>query len=184
MAADNGRHNSTRAEDANPQDDGGDDSLAVISREIHDQVQRERDEYLESLQRLQAEFDNFRKRVVRESEQAAHRASTGLVEDLLPVLDNFERSLSVAMEHDQKVLSEGVELVYNQLLEVLNKRGLTEVEAEGADFDPSHHEAVMCRHFPGEKEGKVMEVLEKGYRLDDKVVRPAKVIVSGGEGDG
>lgn len=158
-----------------------DEALATISAEIHEQVRKERDEYLESLQRLQAEFTNFRKRVLSESEDAAKRASADMVGDLLPVLDNFERALKAATEHDIKLLSEGVQLVYNQLREVLTKRGLCEVDAEGKPFDPNHHEAVLCRPFPGEEEGKVMEVLEKGYSLDDQVVRPAKVVVSGGE---
>lgn len=153
--------------------------LSRISEEIHEQVIKERDEYLESLKRLQAEFENFRKRVLRDSVESNRRASAGVVEDLLPVLDNFERALEAASEHDEKVLGEGVSLVYNQLKDVLTRRGLCEVAAEGEDFDPSHHEAVLCRHYPGESEGKVMEVIEKGYKLDEQVVRPARVVVSG-----
>lgn len=161
-----------------------DEQIAHITEEIHQQVVKERDEYLDSLKRLQAEFDNFRKRVLRESEAAARRASTGVVEELLPVLDNFERALRATSEHDEKVLAEGVEMVYKQLRDVLDRRGLCELEAEGEDFDPNHHEAVLCRPFPGEQEGKVMEVVEKGYTLDDTVVRPAKVIVSGTQEEG
>lgn len=166
-----------------PQGSESGERISEITEEIHRQVVQERDEYLENLQRLKAEFENFRKRVLRDSEESARRASTGVVEELLPVLDNFERALKAASEHDEKLLGEGVEMVYRQLRDVLDKRGLCEVEAEGEDFDPSHHEAVLCRPFPGEKEGKVMEVVEKGYKLEDKVVRPAKVVVSGAQED-
>jgi molecular chaperone GrpE len=175
----NGKDAGTGAEGTDNVSAHGDGHVTEITEEIHNQVVRERDEYLDSLRRLQAEFENFRKRVLRESEEAARRASTGVVEELLPVLDNFERALQAAREHDEKVLGEGVELVYRQLRDVLDKRGLCEVAAEGEDFDPEHHEAVLCRPFPGEEEGKVMEVVEKGYKLDDRVVRPAKVVVSG-----
>jgi len=157
------------------------EELSDISTEVHDEVLRERDEYLESLQRLQAEFANFRKRVLRDSEQQAQRASTQVIEDLLPVLDNFERAMKAAAEHDEKLLTEGVELVYNQLRDILTKRGLCEIEAEGAAFDPNQHEAVMCQPSPEHEEGTVMQVLEKGYQVEDKVVRPAKVIVSAAE---
>jgi molecular chaperone GrpE len=154
------------------------EELAEISAELHDEVVRERDEYLESLQRLQAEFANFRKRVLRESEQHAQRASTQVIEELLPVLDNFERAMQAAAKHDEKLLTSGVELVFNQLRDILTRRGLCEIEAEGAAFDPTRHEAVMCQQSAEHDEGTVMQVLEKGYQLEDKVVRPAKVIVS------
>ncbi|MEK7817129.1 MAG: nucleotide exchange factor GrpE [Actinomycetota bacterium] len=152
--------------------------LAEVSAEVHDEVLRERDEYLESLQRLKAEFENFRKRVARENRELSQRASQEVINEVLPVLDNFERALKAVAEHDEQVLGEGVELVYNQLRDVLNRRGLCEIEAEGEDFDPSRHEAVLCKPSPEHVEGKVIEVLEKGYQVDDRVVRPAKVVVS------
>lgn len=158
--------------------DGGE--IAAVSEDIHQQVLKERDEYLDTLQRLQADFANYRKRVARDSEESSNRVSSEIVEELLPVLDNFERALKAAIEHDEKVLSEGVELVYRQLREVLDRRGLCEIEAAGEDFDPCHHEAVLCQPSPHHDEGKVIDVLEKGYRVNDKVVRPAKVIVSEG----
>ena len=150
----------------------------MISSELHEEVLRERDEYLDSLQRLQAEFANFRKRVLRDSEQKSQRASSQVIEELLPVLDNFERAMKAAAEHDEKLLTSGVELVYNQLRDILDKRGLCEIDAEGASFDPNQHEAVMCQPSREHAEGTVMQVLETGYQLDDKVVRTAKVIVS------
>ena len=157
------------------------DRLTDVSEEIHQQVLKEREEYLDTLQRLQADFANYRKRVARESEASHDRVSSEIVEELLPVLDNFERALEAAVKHDEKLLSEGVELVYRQLREVLDRRGLYEIEAAGEEFDPAHHEAILCQPSSEHEEGKVIEVLEKGYRVHDKVVRPAKVIVSEGE---
>lgn len=154
--------------------------LADISEDIHRQVTEERDEYLDSLQRLQADFDNYRKRVTRESESSSSRVAAEIVEELLPVLDNFERAMQAAMDHDKQVLSEGVELVFRQLREVLDRRGLCEIEAHGEEFDPARHEAVLCQPSAEHEEGKVVDVLEKGYRVNDKVVRPARVIVSEG----
>ena len=152
--------------------------LSEISTDLHEEVLRERDEYLESLQRLQAEFANFRKRVLRDSEQQTKKASSEVIEELLPVLDNFERAMQAAAQHDEKLLTDGVELVYNQLRDILARRGLCEIEAEGEAFDPTQHEAVLCQPSGKHEEGTVMQVLEKGYQLEDKVVRPAKVIVS------
>ena len=152
--------------------------LAEITAELHEEVLRERDEYLDSLKRLKAEFENFRKRMQREGEQRAQRAQTEVIEELLPVLDNFERAMQAAAQHDEKLLTSGVELVYNQLRDMLSKRGLCEIEAEGAPFDPNQHDAVMCQPSREHEEGTVMQVLEKGYQVDDKVMRPARVIVS------
>lgn len=152
--------------------------LAEISAELHEEVLRERDEYLDSLQRLKAEFDNFRKRVQREGEQRAQRAQTEVIEELLPVLDNFERAMQAAAQHDEKLLTSGVELVYNQLRDMLTRRGLCEIDAEGAQFDPNQHDAVMCQPSGEHEEGTVLQVLEKGYQIEDKVMRPARVIVS------
>ena len=163
---------------AAPAQGASDRKVADISEEMAAELRRERDEYLESLQRLQAEFANFRKRVLRESEQAGQRASTEMIGELLPVLDNFERALQAAAEHDEQVLSGGVELVYNQLRDVLTKRGLCEIDAHGQPFDPTQHEAILCQPSAEHEEGTVMQVIEKGYQLKDRVVRPAKVIVS------
>ncbi len=155
-----------------------DRKLTEISTDVYEEALRKRDEYLESLQRLQAEFANYRKRVLKDSERLAGRASAEVMEELLPVMDNFERAMKAASEHDEKLLSSGVELVYNQLRDILVKRGLCEIEAEGQPFDPTHHEAVLCRPSQEHDEGTVTEVLEKGYKVGERVVRPAKVVVS------
>ncbi|MHB1413416.1 MAG: nucleotide exchange factor GrpE [Thermoleophilia bacterium] len=168
----------TSPESEAPTAGASDQKVAEISAQMAEELRRERDEYLEALQRLQAEFANFRKRVLRESEQAGQRASTQMIAELLPVLDNFERAIQAAAEHDQEVLSGGVELVYNQLRDVLVKRGLCEIDAHGQPFDPNQHEAILCQPSAEHEEGTVMQVIEKGYQLEDRVVRPAKVIVS------
>jgi molecular chaperone GrpE len=156
-------------------------TFTELTAEIYEQAVHERDEMLETLQRLQAEFENYRKRVQRDTEHLKSRASVEVIEDILPVMDNFERALKAAAEHDQKVLGEGVEMVYRQLRDALNKRGLCEIEAHGKPFDPNLHEAVMCRPSPEHEEGTVVEVLERGYQFQDKVVRPSRVIVSEGK---
>ncbi|MBE0429987.1 MAG: nucleotide exchange factor GrpE [Thermoleophilia bacterium] len=157
------------------------ETLAGISEEIFREAIRERDEYLDSLKRLKAEFENYRRRVSREGEQLKTRHASEIMEEILPVLDNFERAMKAAIEHDEKLLGGGVELVYNQLRGVLTKRGLCEIEAHGRPFDPEHHEAVLCLPSKEHEEGTVLDVLEKGYRVEDRVVRPAKVVVSEGK---
>ena len=140
-------------------------------------VARERDEYLDRLQRLKAEFDNYRKREARLQSERAQHASERLVKDLLPVLDDLERALEAAAKHEEAKLEEGVALVHRQLRDTLAKEGLVEIETEGR-FDPHVHEALLSQPSEAE-EGAVIEVVQKGYRLGDRVLRPARVVVSG-----
>ena len=136
-------------------------------------VESERDEYLELAKRTKADFENFRKRVSRESAEAEVRARAELVKELVPVLDNLERALSAAGEEEDH-LAQGVRLVYSELVSVLRRAGVESYEPAGEQFDPDWHEAMLTR--PGD-EGQVVEVLEKGYRLDGQVLRPARVVV-------
>jgi molecular chaperone GrpE len=139
---------------------------------------RERDEYLDALQRLKAEFDNYRKRVAREQDAARERAAERLVKDLLPLLDDLERAVEHAVEHGEVKLADGVRLVHRALASMLTREGLQEVETEGA-FDPHSQEALLSQ--PSEEpEGTVIQVVQKGYRLGDRVLRPARVVVSSG----
>jgi molecular chaperone GrpE len=143
------------------------------------EVERERDEYLNDLKRVAADFENYRKRVARDQEGLVARAHERLVKELLPVLDDLERALEAAEEHEEAKLEEGVRLVYRELVEALAREGLVEVETDG-QFDPHVHEALVSQ--PSEREdGSVIEVLQKGYRLGDRVLRPARVVVSQGE---
>ena len=143
------------------------------------QIESERDEYLDTLRRVQAEFENYRKRVIKEQTALVDRATSGLVEQLLPVLDSFElalKNLDSAGSDDIESVRKGVELVYAELLGVLEKAGLSRIEAEGKPFDPNVHEAVMQED--GDGEPVVTDVLRTGYTLMGRVLRPAMVKVT------
>ena len=127
--------------------------------------------------RLAADFDNYRKRVAREHAELTTRANERLVNELLPVLDDLERALEAAAEHEEAKLEEGVKLVHRSLAALLERHGLTEIDTEGA-FDPHVHEALLAQPAEGAEEGSVLQVLQKGYRLGEKVLRPARVIVA------
>lgn len=142
-------------------------------------VAAERDSYLDTLQRLKAEFDNFRKRADREVLEARTRARMGLLAEFLPVLDNLERALNAAEQHEEGKVLEGVRLTHVLFADLLRKEGVTEVDALGVPFDPHLHEAVMAQPSDQE-EGLVTAVFEQGYVLGDRVLRPAKVVVSAG----
>jgi molecular chaperone GrpE len=141
------------------------------------QVTRERDEYLQLLQRVQADFENFRKRTVREQERLVSHAHERLVRELLPVLDDLERALEAAERHEEAQLVEGVQLVQKALRQALAKEGLAEIPTDGA-FDPHVHEALLTQPGGDAEPGSVLEVVQRGYRIGDKVVRPARVIVA------
>ena len=130
-----------------------------------DELVAERDELVDRLQRLQAEFENFRKRASREQQALVARAHERLVKELLPVLDDLGRALEAAEQHEEATLEDGVRLVHRQLTDVLAKEGLTEIETDGA-FDPHVHEALLTQPSDAE-EGSVIEVVQKGYRLGD-----------------
>ncbi len=142
-------------------------------------VEAERDEYLDQLQRVAAEFDNYRKRAARDQESLVARAHERLMKAMLPVVDDLERALVAAGEHEEAKLQEGVELVARELRSSLKREGLEEIETDGK-FDPHVHEALLSQ--PSEEdEGAIIEVLQKGYRLGDRVLRPARVVISQGE---
>jgi molecular chaperone GrpE len=145
-------------------------------------VTRERDEYLDALQRLKAEFDNYRKRVARDQQELAARAHERLVKELVPILEDLERALGAVAQHEEAQLEEGVRLVHRSLGELLAREGLTEVETAGK-FDPHTQEALLSQPSD-EEEGSVIQVLQKGYSLGDRVLRPARVVISAGPGDG
>ena len=128
-------------------------------------------DFLDDLKRLQADFDNYRKRMMRESAEASDRATARVVEELLPVLDNFERAIA----HGEG--GEGVQLVFKDLKSALERLGLEEISAEGAAFDPNVHEAMELRETEGLEEPTVIEVYRRGYMLKDRLVRAAAVVV-------
>ena len=141
-----------------------------------DELAGERDELVDRLQRLQAEFENYRKRAARDQQALVARAHERLVKELLPVLDDLGRALEAAEQHEEVALEDGVRLVHKQLMDVLAKEGLTEIATDGA-FDPHVHEALLAQPSDSEA-GTVLEVLQKGYRLGDHVLRPARVTIA------
>ena len=147
-----------------------DDPLAAL--------RRERDEYLALAQRSQADFENWRKRAAKEAAAAGERAKSGLVRELLPVVDNLERALESAEESEQH-LAEGVRLVHSELLAVLERNGVEAFDPQGEKFDPEVHEALSTREQDGAQPGTVLDVVEKGYRANGIVLRPARVVVCG-----
>jgi molecular chaperone GrpE len=143
-------------------------------------LEKERDEYLNDLKRVAADFENYRKRVAGGAPGGGGgRAPERIVKELLPVLDDLERALEAAAEHEEAKLEEGVRLVHRELVEALAREGVVEVDTDGK-FDPHVHEALLSQ--PSDQEdGSVIEVLQKGYRLGDRVLRPARVVVSQSE---
>lgn len=124
--------------------------------------------------RVQADFDNFRRRSRKETEEAGKRANADLITTILPVLDNFERALKMMQESADR---DGVEMIFKQMQQVLENAGLQEIEAEGAAFDPNIHQAVLQETVEDERKGKVLMVMQKGYLLGDKLIRAAVVQV-------
>jgi molecular chaperone GrpE len=141
------------------------------------ELRREKDALQDRLLRLAAEFDNYRKRVDRDRKDQAEAAVARAVEDLLPIIDDLERALE-APAGDSKSYRQGVELIYRQMTELLRRRGVTPIEAVGTDFDPQVHQAVAHEVSPGHREGEVVEELRRGYKLGDRLLRPAMVKVA------
>src|SRR5215218_6660931 len=154
--------------------------VAGLEQEL-EAVTAERDERLSDLQRVAADFDNYRKRALRDQESLVARAHERLVKELLPVLDDLERALAAAEEHEEAKLEEGVRLVHRELAAALAHEGLAEIETNG-HFDPHVHEARLSQPS-SEEEGSIIEVVQKGYRLGDRVVRPARVVVAAANQD-
>ena len=140
-------------------------------------LEAERDEYLALAQRVQADFENYRKRAVRDQERLVAHAHERLVRELLPILDDLERAVGAAEQHEEAKLIEGVKLVEKSLRSALAKEGLVEIATDGP-FDPHVHEALLTQPRADAEPGTVLEVVQRGYRVGDRVVRPARVIVA------
>jgi molecular chaperone GrpE len=145
-------------------------------------AQRERDEYLELAKRAQADFENYRKRMAADVQAAAARGKGELLRDVVPVLDDLERAIQAAgldPEGDSEDgLSHGVLLVFRSLRDSLMRNGVEAVDPTGEKFDPMAHEALSTVPADGVESGVVVEVMQKGYRLGEQLVRPARVVVS------
>ena len=158
--------------DNKPEEPGGDGQEARLAEEL-EAARRERDEYLDALRRLKAEFENSRKRQERERTRILETASERLVAELLPVLDNLDRALEA--EGD---IHEGVQAIRDQLVAALGKEGLLPVASDGQPFDPNVHEAVMSQPSDEYEEGTILQTFQRGYLLNGKPIRPAKVVVA------
>jgi molecular chaperone GrpE len=139
---------------------------------------RERDEYYDRLLRKTAEFDNYRKRIDRERREQAEFAAADLMKDVLLLLDDFDRALQTDAASQPDAYQRGIELIHKQLLDLLRKRGVTPIDALGADFDPHLHQAVAHEASPGHRDGEVIEEFRRGYKLGDRLLRPAMVKVA------
>ena len=141
-----------------------------------EELRRERDALQDRLLRTAAEFDNYRKRMDRERRDLAEYTAGEAIKDLLPIIDNLERALQASALDDP--LRKGVELIHKQMLEILRRRGVIPIEALGADFDPNVHEAVTQEESAQHRDGEVMEELQRGYKVGDRLLRPAMVKVA------
>ena len=141
-------------------------------------LQRERDDYKDRWVRKTAEFDNYRRRIERERREQADQSVVDLLQELLLVVDDFDRALEVDSGEDITAYRKGVELIQGKLHELLRKQGLKPIDALGTDFDPNIHQAVMHEVSPDHREGEVIGELRKGYVLNDRLLRPAMVKVA------
>lgn len=137
--------------------------------------------------RTAADLENYRKRAAREREDASRYANQRLLEELLPVIDNFEMGMQAASKDQGSMIYIGMDMVRRQLADFLSSQGVEEIQAEGKDFDPNLHDAVLEEESADQPEGRVLRVTRRGYRLRDRLLRPAGVVVSkapaaGGEG--
>ena len=143
-------------------------------------AERQREEVLDDLRRVAADFDNYRKRVTREQMQMLARSGERVVAKLLPVLDDLERALDAAEHHEEAKVLEGVRMTKDALAAVLASEGVEEIPADGP-FDPHVHEALMTQPAEGVEPGHVVQVVTRGYRIGDAVLRPARVVVAAEE---
>ncbi len=175
-----GRIAVARPEDlaAEAEEAAGEDEVESEPESELDTALRERGEYLSLAQRTQADFENFRKRATRDTAAAGERARGGVVKELLPVVDNLERALASA-NPEEGHLAAGVKLVHSELIGVLSRSGVEQFDPVGERFDPAEHEALTVRAQEGTDPGVVLDVVEKGYRAGEAVLRPARVVVSG-----
>jgi molecular chaperone GrpE len=141
-------------------------------------IRKERDALQDRLLRSAAEFDNYRKRMDRERRELSEFAAADVLTDLLPILDNFERALQMPSGPGSESLRKGIELIHKQMLDVVRKRGVKPVEALGTIFDPNFHQAVIHEESADHREGEVMQEMQRGYMLGERLLRPAMVKVA------
>jgi len=158
------------------QEDGGQEVEQDLDA-LLSEAQRERDEYLELAKRTKADFENYRKRVAADVQAASARGKGEIAREVIDAVDNLERALE-ASDGDGSGLVSGVEMVLGSLRETLKKHGIEVVDPKGERFDPNQHEALSTMPVEGTESGTVVEVMQKGYRMDEQLLRPARVVVS------
>ena len=158
-----------------PEDPGAE---ALVSTDPLADAQRERDDYYDRWMRKAAEFENYRKRIERERREQTDQAVVDLLQEILLVVDDFDRALAVDAGERGEAYRKGIELIHAKLYDVLKKYHVRPIEALGADFDPNVHQAVMHESSPDHREGEVIGELRKGYMIGDRLLRPAMVKVA------
>jgi molecular chaperone GrpE len=171
------QHSTATAPEDATQDIGG-AATAPSETGSLDVLQKERDDFYDRLLRKTAEFDNFRKRVERDRKETSEWAAADVLSDLLSIVDDFDRALAAEAPPEAQAYKAGLELIQRQLADLLKKRGVTVIDAMGADFDPHLHQAVAYEEVDGAREGEVVGVMAKGYKLGDRLLRPAIVKVA------
>jgi len=169
----------TAVENSSPQKDARGDKEFDELKEKLDKKEAEAAEYLDTLKRVQAEMDNYRKRMQKEQEQIIQHATQIVILELLPVIDNLERALDTAKaENDSGKLYEGIELIYSQIKKILERECVEVIDPVGEEFDPMRHEAVMQVESEEHEANTVAQVMQKGYELKGRLLRPAMVVVA------
>lgn len=150
------------------------EALKNLLQQKDEEIQKEKKDYLF----LMADFDNFRKRTVKEKGELIKTGSENVLKSLLPVIDDFERGLeAMKTAQDTDAVKEGMELVYNKFLKFLDQNGVKAMDTNGSDFDPDKHEALTTMPVDDDQKNKIIDTVTKGYTLNDKVIRHAKVVV-------
>lgn len=162
----------------NPDDIDTSAPADTASAPAQDQLQRERDDFYDRLLRKTAEFDNFRKRIERDRKDMIDYAAADVMGELLPIVDDFDRALAAEAPPEAKPYKAGLELIQRQLADLLKKRNVTTVDPLGEDFDPHQHQAVAYEEVAGAREGEIVSVMAKGYKLGERLLRPALVKVA------
>jgi len=181
------RSANTDADSANTDAESGDDQdaaaaaadpVATVSEDALEKAQRERNELYDRLLRKTAEFDNYRKRIERDRREQSEWAAADILRDLVSVLDDFERALKADAPPEAAPYRAGVELIHRHLSDLIRKRGVKPIEALGTDFDPNIHQAIAYEAAPGAREGEITAEFARGYKLGDRLLRPAVVKVA------
>ena len=171
-----------KIEESQPQENeevkAPEDELSRLQQQELDTVRKERDELLGRLQRVSADYANFQKRVPKQVSDSVAYEKDKILRSLLPILDNLEHTLKAHSAESSDAVVRGVEIIYGHMLDILKSHGVSQMQALGEPFDPARHEAMLTREEPGTPANVVLEELHKGYLINDRVLRPTRVVVS------